>query len=45
VLVFAAMVHIGIGAAMGMMTFGLIMLVANLAFIEPHWWPMKASER
>jgi len=40
VLTIAVFVHIGIGAAMGMMTFGLIMLVANLAFIEPQWWPI-----
>lgn len=31
----AAVVHLGIGLSMGMMTFGLIMLYANLAFISP----------
>jgi hypothetical protein len=40
VLAIAVVVHVGIGAAMGMMTFGLIMLVANLAFIEPELWPI-----
>ena len=45
VLAIGVMVHIGIGAAMGMMTFGLIMLVANVAFIEPEWWSMKRSAK
>ena len=45
VLTIAVMVHIGIGAAMGMMTFGLIMLVANLAFIEPDCWPFASSKQ
>jgi len=31
----AVFTHLGIGIAMGMMTFGLIMLVANMAFIQP----------
>ncbi|MEM7454057.1 MAG: HTTM domain-containing protein [Planctomycetota bacterium] len=31
----AVMIHLGIGASMGMMTFGLIMVYANMAFIEP----------
>ena len=44
VLAIAVMVHVGIGAAMGMMTFGLIMLVANVAFIEPEWWPFASAE-
>jgi len=30
-------IHLGIGICMGMMTFGLIMIVGNLAFIEPQW--------
>lgn len=34
VLLIAVFTHLGIGLAMGMMTFGLIMLVANLSFIE-----------
>lgn len=33
VLAFAVITHLGIGIAMGMMTFGLVMLVANLAFV------------
>ena len=45
VLTIAVMVHIGIGAAMGMMTFGLIMLVANLAFIEPDCWPFASRKK
>lgn len=36
-LLMAVFVHLGIGLAMGMFTFGLIMLYANLAFIEPQW--------
>jgi hypothetical protein len=35
-LAMAVFTHLGIGVAMGMMTFGLIMLVANIAFIEPQ---------
>ncbi len=31
----ALLVHLGIGLAMGMMTFGLAMIVANLAFVPP----------
>ncbi len=34
-LLMAVAVHLGIGLFMGMMTFGIIMVVANLAFIEP----------
>lgn len=34
VLLIAVLTHLGIGLAMGMMTFGLVMLVANLSFIE-----------
>ena len=36
-LLMAVFVHLGIGLAMGMFTFGLIMLYANVAFIEPQW--------
>ena len=36
VLVAAVFIHIGIGFAMGMMTFGLIMLFGNLAFVPPN---------
>ncbi len=35
VLALAIPVHIGIGLCMGMLPFGLIMITANLAFIEP----------
>jgi hypothetical protein len=34
VLAFAVITHLGIGLAMGMMTFGLIMLVANFSFVD-----------
>lgn len=37
VLAFAVPLHLGIGACMGMMSFGLIMLVGNFAFVEPEW--------
>jgi hypothetical protein len=33
VLAMAVVVHLGIGLAMGMMEFGLAMLVANMAFV------------
>ncbi|MFK7769111.1 MAG: HTTM domain-containing protein [Mariniblastus sp.] len=36
-LAIAIPVHLGIGMCMGMMTFGLIMLAGNLAFIESEW--------
>lgn len=35
VLAFALFTHLGIGIAMGMMTFGLVMLFGNLAFVSP----------
>ena len=34
-LTIAVIVHLGIGVSMGMMTFGLIMLIGNLAFVPP----------
>ena len=37
VLAFAIPIHLGIGMCMGMMTFGLIMLAGNLAFVESAW--------
>ena len=37
-LVLAIPMHLGIGFCMGMMTFGLIMLIANIAFIPPRWF-------
>lgn len=43
----AVLVHGGIALALGMVTFGTIMIVANMAFIEPRWiWgAAQASER
>jgi len=37
VLLLAFAVHGGIAMCMGMITFGTMMIVANLIFIEPHW--------
>ena len=31
----AVVIHLGIGACMGMITFGLIMIIANMAFLSP----------
>lgn len=36
-LALAIPLHMGIGVCMGMITFGVIMLVANLAFVSPEW--------
>ncbi len=36
VLLLALPIHLGIGFCLGMMTFGTIMLVANLAFVSPQ---------
>ena len=33
----AVVIHLGIGACMGMITFGLIMIIANMAFLPPEW--------
>lgn len=33
----AVLVHLGIGLAMGMLTFGLIMIYGNIAFVRPEW--------
>ena len=38
VLVIALFVHLGIGLVMGMMTFGLVMIFGNIAFIAPNWF-------
>ena len=32
----AVVIHLGIGACMGMITFGLIMIIANMAFLPPE---------
>ena len=37
-LALAIPMHLGIGICMGMMTFGLVMLIANIAFISPTWF-------
>lgn len=37
VLLIAIPMHLGIGICMGMMTFGLIMLAGNVAFLNPEW--------
>ena len=36
VLAVAVFVHLGIGLTMGMMEFGIAMLIANMAFLPPH---------
>ncbi len=36
-LAMAVFVHGGIALALGMVTFGSIMIVANFAFIDPNW--------
>ncbi len=41
VLAIAIPVHLGIGLCMGMMTFGLVMLVGNFAFVDPKWIPRR----
>ena len=33
----AVAVHGGIAICLGMKTFGLVMLIANLAFVPPEW--------
>ena len=37
-LTLAIPMHLGIGICMGMMTFGLVMLIANLSFVSPKWF-------
>jgi anthranilate/para-aminobenzoate synthase component I len=32
----AVLVHLGIGMCLGMWTFGLAMIIGNLAFVYPH---------
>ena len=38
----AIAVHLGIGLSMGMLTFGLIMIVANVSFIPEKLWGKRA---
>ncbi len=42
-LALAIPVHLGIACTMGMITFGCIMLVGNLAFIPPEFWQRGES--
>ena len=42
ILALAIPMHLGIGICMGMMTFGLVMLIANLSFISPKWFTGKS---
>jgi hypothetical protein len=42
-LILAVFVHAGIGIAMGMKTFGLIMIIANLAFVSPEYVAATAA--
>ncbi len=52
-LAMAVPLHLGIGIFLGMMTFGLVMLIANLAFVEPRYvraiidrrWAAATGER
>ena len=44
-LTLAVLVHLGIGFTMGMMTFGLIMLYGNLAFVPPVWLFKQSPSR
>lgn len=45
VLAMAILVHLGIGLSMGMMTFGLIMVFANLSFVSSGWIRRIAEKR
>lgn len=36
-LLFAVPIHLGIGICMGMLSFGLVMLAGNLAFVDSRW--------
>ncbi len=49
VLAMAVVVHGGIALFMGMITFGTMMMVANLAFVEPStlecWWEKRRAGR
>lgn len=43
-LALAILVHLSIGICMGMMTFGLIMLYGNLAFVAPCWFNFQKND-
>jgi len=51
VLLLAIPLHLGIALGMGMITFGLVMLIGNLAFVSPALtravgeWPLRARGR
>jgi hypothetical protein len=45
VLGLAVLTHVGIGVVLGMMTFGLAMLIGNVAFIPPEMLVALASRR
>ena len=44
-LLLAVPLHLGIAICMGMMTFGLVMLIANLAFVPPRFVRAVFGER
>jgi len=44
-LAMAVLVHLGIGLTMGMMEFGLAMIVANLAFVSPPNFPNRRTHQ
>ena len=45
VLATAVMIHGGIALFMGMITFGVMMIVANMVFVEPTWIARKRTEK
>ncbi len=45
VLAMGVIVHLAIGLGMGMLTFGLIMLYANVAFVKPQWLESLSSKK
>lgn len=38
VIAMAVVVHAGIALALGMITFGVMMIAANMIFVSPEWW-------
>lgn len=44
-LAIAVLVHAGIALALGMVTFGTMMIVANAAFLRPEWFPALRDEK
>ena len=43
VLAIAVAVHGGIAMFMGMITFGVMMIIANVIFVDPEWWSRRAQ--